>query len=255
LPYFGIYFCCTGDTGIVNSTVQDSDLIDDREIANGVSLESDCGNFQVSAEDLLYETGPNVNLQHDCENMEADESELPSSTSSLKPTESLDISRRVTSAYFAGHGMSKRISRPLHESDSDNEVKIAHSFCSGQDEPTLGYKRIHEEWTSQFDNKMCHCNVNDLVYKAFPCDRNLVKSILKTKWTPPRSPFNLVQEHLHHDPWQLLVATIFLNRTQGKFHIFYIPLWSSGQSSWLQNGDYCVPCEVQTDLYMLCRRK
>uniref|UniRef100_A0A4W4H6X2 Methyl-CpG-binding domain protein 4 n=1 Tax=Electrophorus electricus TaxID=8005 RepID=A0A4W4H6X2_ELEEL len=34
------------------------------------------------------------------------------------------------------------------------------------------------------------------------------------KWTPPRSPFNLVQETLFHDPWKLLVATIFLNKTR-----------------------------------------
>lgn len=39
------------------------------------------------------------------------------------------------------------------------------------------------------------------------------------KWTPPRSPFNLVQETLFHDPWKLLVATIFLNRTSGKMAI------------------------------------
>ncbi|XP_059800478.1 methyl-CpG-binding domain protein 4 isoform X2 [Hypanus sabinus] len=36
------------------------------------------------------------------------------------------------------------------------------------------------------------------------------------KWTPPRSPFKLIQETLFHDPWKLLVATIFLNRTSGK---------------------------------------
>lgn len=36
------------------------------------------------------------------------------------------------------------------------------------------------------------------------------------KWTPPRSPFNLVQETLFHDPWKLLVATVFLNKTSGK---------------------------------------
>ena len=36
-----------------------------------------------------------------------------------------------------------------------------------------------------------------------------------TSWVPPRSPFNLVQENLFHDPWKLLVATIFLNRTTG----------------------------------------
>lgn len=37
------------------------------------------------------------------------------------------------------------------------------------------------------------------------------------KWTPPRSPFNLVQETLFHDPWKLLIATIFLNKTSGKW--------------------------------------
>lgn len=39
------------------------------------------------------------------------------------------------------------------------------------------------------------------------------------KWTPPRSPFNLVQETLFHDSWKLLVATIFLNKTSGKMAI------------------------------------
>ncbi|XP_013871302.1 methyl-CpG-binding domain protein 4 isoform X2 [Austrofundulus limnaeus] len=39
------------------------------------------------------------------------------------------------------------------------------------------------------------------------------------KWTPPRSPFNLVQETLFHDPWKLLVATIFLNKTNGRMAI------------------------------------
>jgi DNA transposition AAA+ family ATPase len=39
---------------------------------------------------------------------------------------------------------------------------------------------------------------------------------LRNPWVPPRSPYNLVQESLFHDPWKLLVATIFLNRTTGK---------------------------------------
>nr|XP_034962442.1 methyl-CpG-binding domain protein 4 isoform X1 [Zootoca vivipara] len=39
------------------------------------------------------------------------------------------------------------------------------------------------------------------------------------KWTPPRSPFNLVQETLFHDPWKLLIGTIFLNKTSGKMAI------------------------------------
>eukprot|EP00075_Anas_platyrhynchos_P034607 XP_027323860.1 methyl-CpG-binding domain protein 4 isoform X3 [Anas platyrhynchos] len=37
------------------------------------------------------------------------------------------------------------------------------------------------------------------------------------KWTPPRSPFNLVQETLFHDPWKLLIATIFLNKTSDEY--------------------------------------
>lgn len=32
-------------------------------------------------------------------------------------------------------------------------------------------------------------------------------------WIPPRSPHNLIEEILYHDPWALLVATIFLNKT------------------------------------------
>lgn len=33
---------------------------------------------------------------------------------------------------------------------------------------------------------------------------------------PPKSPHGLVQEQLYSEPWKLLVATIFLNRTTGR---------------------------------------
>ena len=36
------------------------------------------------------------------------------------------------------------------------------------------------------------------------------------KYTPPKSPFELIQEELYTDPWKLLVATIFLNKTGGR---------------------------------------
>lgn len=32
-------------------------------------------------------------------------------------------------------------------------------------------------------------------------------------WSPPRSPHNLIEESLYRNPWSLLVATIFLNKT------------------------------------------
>ena len=37
----------------------------------------------------------------------------------------------------------------------------------------------------------------------------------KTTWIPPKSPYKLVQESLFHNPWKLLIATMFLNRTTG----------------------------------------
>ena len=36
-------------------------------------------------------------------------------------------------------------------------------------------------------------------------------------WYPPSSPFSLVQEQLYEEPWKLLIATIFLNRTTGGY--------------------------------------
>jgi len=41
------------------------------------------------------------------------------------------------------------------------------------------------------------------------------RHLLYPHYTPPPSPFNLIQEELHSDPWKVLVSTIFLNRTAG----------------------------------------
>lgn len=38
-------------------------------------------------------------------------------------------------------------------------------------------------------------------------------------FVPPNSPYNLVQEQLYKEPWKLLVATIFLNRTTGMYMV------------------------------------
>jgi hypothetical protein len=49
-------------------------------------------------------------------------------------------------------------------------------------------------------------------------DENLDKrpKHLFVHYVPPKSPFNLIQESLFHDPWRLLISTIFLHRTSGK---------------------------------------
>ena len=53
------------------------------------------------------------------------------------------------------------------------------------------------------------------------CDKSKesLNLVSKAKWNPPKSPFNLVQESLFHNPWQLLIATIFLQRTKGEMAI------------------------------------
>ena len=33
-------------------------------------------------------------------------------------------------------------------------------------------------------------------------------------WNPPKSPYDLIQEHLWHDPWKIFVACIFCNLTR-----------------------------------------
>ena len=45
-----------------------------------------------------------------------------------------------------------------------------------------------------------------------PCNH---KHLEYPHYAPPRSPYGLIQEELWQDPWKLLIATIFLNRTTG----------------------------------------
>lgn len=42
------------------------------------------------------------------------------------------------------------------------------------------------------------------------------RHLLYRDYSPPSSPHDLVQERLWRNPWQLLVATILLNKTTGK---------------------------------------
>ncbi|CAG8633508.1 7862_t:CDS:2 [Diversispora eburnea] len=44
---------------------------------------------------------------------------------------------------------------------------------------------------------------------------NMKPIVYVPKFVPMSSPYNLVQETLYYDPWKLLVATTFLNRTKG----------------------------------------
>ncbi|KFM64166.1 Methyl-CpG-binding domain protein 4, partial [Stegodyphus mimosarum] len=62
---------------------------------------------------------------------------------------------------------------------------------------------IQKKSSPYFKKKMCFV-------KEVP---NYFRS--SNKWIPPRSPFNLIQEDLYHDPWKMLIATICLQKTTG----------------------------------------
>jgi len=53
-----------------------------------------------------------------------------------------------------------------------------------------------------------------------PCEifkaKKKLQEFKRSKWVPPLSPFGLIQESLYAEPWRLLVATIFLNKTNGR---------------------------------------
>lgn len=204
--------------GFNKNTVQGQGLKDDGQVNGELLPEVNSEIFQDKTKDLCCKNVPK--MQEDSENEIADEFIQPSSPS-LKPN--AGMSRRVRSAYFASNGVSKRNSNRLCDSDARNKkFRSVHSPSFVQGEPTVVHKGTDSEDTdervpSQYDDKIFQADVSGTVCQSVPFAKNVLKSKIKTKWTPPRSPFNLVQEHLYHDPWQLLVATVFLNRTQGEF--------------------------------------
>jgi len=206
--------------GFSKNTVQGQGLTGHGQVNGELLPEINSEIFQDKTEDLCRKNVPK--MQEDSENEVADKLIQPSSPS-LKPN--AGMSRRVTSAYFASNGVSKRNSIRLCDSDVRNKkFKSIHNSSFVQGEPTVVHERTDSEDTdervpSQSDDKIFQSDVSGTVCQSVPFDKNVLKSKIKTKWTPPRSPFNLVQEHLYHEPWQLLVATVFLNRTQGEFFI------------------------------------
>ena len=204
--------------GFNKNTVQGPGVMDDKQVNGELLLEINSENFQDKTEDVCHKDIPK--MQEDSEN-EVEDKLMQRSSPNLKTN--LGMSRRVTSAYFASNGVYKRISNRLYDSDVRNKkFKSVHSSSFVQEEPAVVHKRTENEDTDetvppQFEDRIFQADISGSVCKSVPFAKTALKCKMNTKWTPPRSPFNLVQEHLYHDPWQLLVATIFLNRTLGEF--------------------------------------
>ena len=49
-----------------------------------------------------------------------------------------------------------------------------------------------------------------------------IRTKVKFKWTPPRSPFNLIQEELYTEPWKLLLGKCpFINSFKVHHSVFF----------------------------------
>ena len=66
------------------------------------------------------------------------------------------------------------------------------------------------------ERRMVRMTSEDNMPKHFESLPPGLQKFYRLKYVPPKSPFNLIQEQLYADPWKLLVATIFLNKTGGR---------------------------------------
>jgi len=69
--------------------------------------------------------------------------------------------------------------------------------------------------------KINYCRRPGLIYKNLIKNQNIIQTSHYfdnppgDQWIPPRSPYALIQEDLFHNPWQMLIATIFLTKVTG----------------------------------------
>ncbi|XP_029200715.2 methyl-CpG-binding domain protein 4-like [Acropora millepora] len=130
-----------------------------------------------------------------------------------------EVKRRKFSSQGEGRGSRKTLRKMVR-----NGCNLKHSKSSMRRK----YQKLMIKGCKQTEN--CVSNANHLKLKSDDCSfdnftsgyfrqnnelNHLSKPGTVFNWIPPKSPFNLIQESLFHDPWKLLVATIFLNRTSG----------------------------------------
>ena len=101
--------------------------------------------------------------------------------------------------------------------DFDNQNMFPKSSTSGTQR--LPKHTVSSKGTMPFQSSKCEI-LNHPTQQKIPDDFQRsppgLQKFFTLKYTPPKSPFNLIQEELYTDPWKLLVATIFLNKTGGR---------------------------------------
>ena len=116
--------------------------------------------------------------------------------------------------------------RSKRQKSKSASTKLEPDHTTTQDEPR-DHKNSNSRTSPYFDKPN---DSDEVASQQIELPRLTLSGQLKRKrhkhlqypdFVPPKSPHGLVQEQLYNEPWKLLVATIFLNRTTGMEILFY----------------------------------
>jgi hypothetical protein len=110
-----------------------------------------------------------------------------------------DIQASV-SPYFQSQALGTEVTTIVSTERKEGHTPVGTTRTHTSDEPELTTSNTESAETAQLLTSDVPKGHRHLLYPDF---------------RPPASPFQLVQEQLYKEPWKLLVATIFLNKTSG----------------------------------------
>ena len=148
-------------------------------------------------------------------------------------TVQLSIKRKTASSLLSIHRKKAKTLKPpklkkkrkgtLNSSSLSLERDSLQDATREQTENALQHKNRHSKISPYFqkpkDSDESQAELPKLTLSQ-QIKRKRHKHLDYPDFVPPKSPHDLVQEQLHTDPWKLLVATIFLNRTTGRASVY-----------------------------------
>ncbi|XP_071439261.1 methyl-CpG-binding domain protein 4-like isoform X2 [Hetaerina americana] len=105
------------------------------------------------------------------------------------------------------------IERICWRQNSDSEYSKYFSPCSVKEELCTEFKSLISRKTVKSSAAAAR---KSIYFRNSRQSGPMLKLSNEIPWTPPKSPYNLIQETLFSHPWKLLVAAIFLNKTSGR---------------------------------------
>lgn len=121
----------------------------------------------------------------------------------------------VVSPYFANADTQVKLMTKQVKTESKklNVRKVSPYFCStGQEEESSRRVALSGSANSKTERSKARTPILTAAQKR---DEAYLRKTPDIIWSPPRSPFNLLQEDHAFDPWRVLVICMLLNQTTG----------------------------------------